>query len=342
MGSAEAEFLAAARRFAVPIRAVALVLISAFGVLAVPGEHLVLGLALLGFVLVSAVVESTGHAVFVLAVTRVLALCLTQEWTGTQPNQWAFNALTITAITLQWDQRPKIAWPTAGGLLIVQLAITGIDATVAPRLIAECALAQLGFELLRRSSKRVDDLRARRGELQRAEALSRERRRQEREYLALLHDTASATFLMVTGDADPRQVAQYARHDLAVLTAPTTPDSPVDLAAALKSVVEGHRLEVDADVAVNASVALAIVRAVREALVNVERHAQVATATVRIGTNDVTVQDAGAGFVPDEVPPARRGIRGSIVERMTAIGGSATITSRPGEGTTVCLRWPDA
>jgi two-component sensor histidine kinase len=348
MGSAEAEFLAAARRFAGPIRAVALVLISVFGVLAVPAAHLALGLALLGFVLVSAVVEGSGHAGFVLAVARVLALSVTQGWTL---DQWAFNALTITAITLQWDQPPRIAWPTAIGLLGVHLAVAGLDTAVAiaPRLIIECALAQLGFELLRRSSRRVDDLRARRAELQRAEALSRERRRREREYLALLHDTASATFLMVTGDADPRRIAEYARHDLDVLTRSTTQDSEVDLAASLRSVVDRVPLTVatrtQGGLRVPASVALAVVRAVHEALVNVERHAGVRTASVHAESGDrvvVTVHDDGTGFRPDEVSLARHGIRGSIVDRMRDAGGSATITSRPGAGTTVRLVWPDA
>lgn len=341
MGSAEAEFLAAARRFAGPIRAVALILISVFGVLAVPGEHLALGLALLGFVVASAVVECSGHLVFVLAVARVLALCLTQGWTL---DQWAVNALTITALTLQWDQSPKVAWPTTIGLLAVQWAEAGLG--IAPRLLIECALAQLGFELLRRSSRRVDQLRARRAELERAEALSRERRRQEREYLALLHDTASATFLMVTGDADPRQVAEYARHDLDVLTRSTSQDSPVDLAAALRSVVDSCPLTVEAELPggqeVPASVALAVVRAAGEALVNIERHAGVRTAQLRAGRGVVMIRDEGAGFDPDAVSPARRGIRGSMVDRMADAGGSATITSRPGAGTTVRLVWPDA
>ncbi|TDP97457.1 sensor histidine kinase [Labedaea rhizosphaerae] len=345
MGSAEAEFLAAARRFAGPIRALALVLISTFGTLAVPGEHLALGLALLGFVLASAVVECSGHAVFVLAVARVLALCLTQEWI---PGQWAFNALTITAITLQWDHPPKIAWPTTTGLLAVYLAVAGLGtaAEIGPRLVVECALAQLGFQLLRRSSRRVDRLRARRVELERAEALSRERRRQEREYLALLHDTASATLLMVTDGADPDRVAEYARHDLAVLTRSTTQDSPVDLGAALRSVVDRGPLTVHADLPtglrVPAATALAVVRAVREALLNVERHAGVRTASVRAEPGVVTVRDDGIGFEPDAVTPARRGIRGSIVDRMRDAGGNATITSSAGNGTIIRLVWPDA
>lgn len=98
---------------------------------------------------------------------------------------------------------------------------TDVIGTLLPRLVFECLLARLGFVLLRQSARRVDELRERRSALVRAEAALLARHRQEREYLALLHDTAASTFLLVTVQAketDPEQVAEYARHDLAVLT----------------------------------------------------------------------------------------------------------------------------
>ena len=79
-------------------------------------------------------------------------------------------------------------------------------------------------------------------------------------------------------------------------------------------------------------VALALVRAVREALANVERHAGVRDATLSIHAAEdrvvVAVDDTGVGFCPGEVPYSRRGIRGSVVERMTAAGGSASTFSK--------------
>jgi len=102
-------------------------------------------------------------------------------------------------------------------------------------------------------------------------------------------------------------------------------------------------------------VAVAIVRAVREALANVISHAGTAEAWVDIspaapGTDDanaaapgglqVTVRDAGAGFDPASVDPARLGLRRSITERIADWGGLASIRSAPGEGTVVSLRWP--
>ncbi len=51
------------------------------------------------------------------------------------------------------------------------------------------------------------------------------------------------------------------------------------------------------------------------------------------------MRDAGAGFDPARVHPARLGLRRSIVERMADWGGQALVRSAPGEGTTVTLRW---
>ncbi|MFF2652056.1 sensor histidine kinase [Streptomyces sp. NPDC058045] len=349
---------------AAPVRGVALVVISAFGLLAVPGGALPLGCTLFGLVLAGAAVDCwaglTGRGAalpLVFAVLRVAAVCAAQEWTGESLNLWALNMLTTTAITLQWEWPPAVAVPVAAGLLGVELAVvgTGVAGVLVPRLVMECLLARLGFVLLRRSGRRVDELRERRSALARAEAVSLARKRQEREYLALLHDTAASTFLLVTvqgEDMDPEQVAEYARRDLAVLTGAaggaTAEDSPVELSASLRAVVTRGGLSVDIRAQdtslVPASVALAFVRAVREALANVERHAGVDRAVLSVqGADDrvvVVVADRGAGFRPEEVARSRRGIRGSVVERMAAVGGSAAVTSRPGAGTTVRLVWP--
>ncbi|MFB7916045.1 sensor histidine kinase [Streptomyces sp. NPDC056061] len=364
-GSVEARFLASAHRLVPPVRGIALVVISTFGLLAVPDESLPLGFALFGLVLAGAGVDcwvgfrGRGAALsLVFAVLRVVAVCATQEWTGGPLNLWALNMLTTTAITLQWEWPPVVAVPVTSGLFAVDLAAVGTDVvgTLLPRLAFECLLARLGFVLLRQSGRRVDELRERRSALARAEAASLARHRQEREYLALLHDTAASTFLLVTVQAketDPEAVAEYARHDLAVLTGAaggaTAQDSAVDLTASLRAVVGRSQLAVDVrteDIPlVPASVALAFVRAVRQALVNVERHAGVDTAVLSVrGEGDrvvVVVADRGVGFRPEGVARSRRGIRSSVVERMAAVGGRATIGSRPGAGATVRLVWPD-
>jgi len=362
-GRVEAEFRRATRRAAAPVRGVGLLLISAFGVLGVPDEALPTGLALLGLMLVGAAVDGwTGLSgrfaplALVFAVLRAVAVCSVQQIGPL--DQWALNVVTMTAITVQWEWSPRVAVPVTAVLLAVEVAAVdpGAAGAVVARVVLECSLARLAFVLMRTASRRVDVLRDRRAALERTEALALERHRREREYLALLHDTASATFLLVAvhgRETDPAQVACYAQRDLTVLTGavggPTAHGSDVDLTASLLAVVRRSPLEVRTrwhDVPlVPASVALALVRALREALTNVERHAGVGEAELSArGTGRgvlVVLDDAGRGFDPGEVPSLRRGIRGSVVERLAAVGGRALVTSSPGAGTSVRMVWPD-
>jgi signal transduction histidine kinase len=98
-------------------------------------------------------------------------------------------------------------------------------------------------------------------------------------------------------------------------------------------------------------VAASVAHAVREALANVVSHARTGEAWVEVSlpapdaeparTADlqVTVRDAGVGFDPARVDPARLGLRRSVIERMADCGGQASVTSAPREGTVVSLRW---
>jgi signal transduction histidine kinase len=99
-------------------------------------------------------------------------------------------------------------------------------------------------------------------------------------------------------------------------------------------------------------VAAAIAHAAREALANVATHAGTREAWVRVSLAAdreapapagflVTVRDAGVGFDPAGLDPARLGLRRSIAERVADWGGRASIWSAPGEGTVVSLCWPD-
>ncbi|WP_440899996.1 sensor histidine kinase [Actinosynnema sp.] len=352
-GQVEGDVLDVVARVAGPVRGVGLVLLSSFGVLSVPDARLPLAFALFGLVLLGAVVDCwsavTGRGAalaFVFAVARAGAVCATQD----PSSQWALNVLTTTAITLQWEWSPKVTVPATAALLAVYLVGGEGGGAAVLRVVVECVLARLAFELLRRSTGRVDRLRAERAALERAEALAVQRRRQEREYLALLHDTASATFLVVAvHGGDPDEVAGYARRDLAVLTAPGGGEAGgvVDVGSSLRALVERGPVRFDTrfeDALVPTGVALALVRAVREAVVNVERHAGVESAELVVRARGsggvlVEVRDHGRGFDPGAVPGHRRGIRGSLVERMAAVGGRAEVRSRPGAGTLVRLTW---
>ncbi|MGW9167739.1 sensor histidine kinase [Agromyces sp. NPDC055658] len=61
---------------------------------------------------------------------------------------------------------------------------------------------------------------------------------------------------------------------------------------------------------------------------------------VRAGGCVIEISDNGVGFDIAAVPPVRLGLRVSIEERMSNVGGSADIDSRPGHGTNVTLAWP--
>ena len=52
---------------------------------------------------------------------------------------------------------------------------------------------------------------------------------------------------------------------------------------------------------------------------------------------EVFVRDRGQGFDLDAVADDRMGVKGSILNRMARHGGTATVRSRPGEGTEVRL-----
>jgi len=61
---------------------------------------------------------------------------------------------------------------------------------------------------------------------------------------------------------------------------------------------------------------------------------------VRAGGCVIEVADNGVGFEREHVPGERLGLRVSIEERMENAGGSAEISSRPGQGTSVTVAWP--
>ena len=87
---------------------------------------------------------------------------------------------------------------------------------------------------------------------------------------------------------------------------------------------------------------ITVFRVVQEALTNVQRHANARQASVlvrkRPGRIRVIVEDDGGGFDP-EAATDRLGLAG-IRERVALLEGTATLESRPGQGTTVVVEIP--
>ncbi|MEU0162012.1 ATP-binding protein [Streptomyces sp. NPDC006261] len=270
--------------------------------------------------------------------------------------------ISVIAFQFEWAMRP-----VAGAALALLGAVACVlgdllsspahDPDVAPlvRLVVQVGLSRAAYLIVRARARAADRSAAVRAALRREADVAAARRATERAYLATLHDTASATLLMVSqGDSrDWSWLPPRARQDLEALSAmPGFETGSVDLAALLDCVPTGEgkagvRLttHIEGPLAIPSGPGLAIFNGVREAVTNVAHHAGVREAELgawREG-NDVVVElsDRGRGFDPESVPARRRGISGSIIGRMRAVGGTASITSRPGTGTRVRWRWHD-
>jgi hypothetical protein len=168
----------------------------------------------------------------------------------------------------------------------------------------------------------------------------------EREQFALLHDHVASTLLLV-GDGTPvpqDRLAAQARSALAVLTSqrPAHPPRRVELVAALRASTRNTctpvRFHGSSQLWLDGEVCMTIEAATGEVLKNVDRHAGATGVSIDVSNHRLAITDDGRGFMP--VSTRGHGITESIVGRMNRIGGTATIRSALGQGTTVELSWP--
>lgn len=272
----------------------------------------------------------------------------------------AVVGICVVAFQYEWATRPVAGVGLAAlGVVVCVLAdlLTppGHSPDVVPlvRMFVQVSLSMAACVVLRARARAADRAAAARAASRREAAVGAARRATEREYLATLHDTASATLLMVSqGDGrDWSWLPPRARQDLEALSAmPGFETGSVDLAVILGCVPEGEgptrvrlKTRIDGPLVIPSGPGLAIFNGVREGVTNVARHAGVREAELRAWMDDdgavVELSDAGRGFDPQSVPARRRGISGSIIGRMDAVGGSASVTSHPGTGTRVRWRW---
>lgn len=197
-----------------------------------------------------------------------------------------------------------------------------------------------------------------------AERRARIRTEERAEVAAQLHDSVLQTLALIQRHPETtRSVARLARQQERSLRAwlfadeaPPADDDPEaalattfaeQLRAAVHDVEDHHEVAVelvvvgdlDRDARTDA-----VVGAAREAVANAARHsgADAVSVFAEVTPEAVTVfvRDRGEGFAVDEVPEDRRGVRESIVGRLARHGGTATVTSAPGEGTEVALELP--
>jgi signal transduction histidine kinase len=283
---------------------------------------------------------------------------LSQLYLGPQPfSGWIVATASIMTVTCfyEWPRQPLAAY----GLVAVTVAayvagclLAGAELPLLPagRMVMQALVSWVGLLMVRRVARLCDELAERAAQQRSVAVAARARRAADRAYLALLHDTASTTFLMVStrGADDFDWLPGQARRDLELLTAHSSVvDREINLAELLNSLTSypglDLRLEVRGPLPMPVEQALAIYHGVREALSNVRRHAGDPNPTLTAEQSDdqviVSVRDHGRGFTPDQVSPHRRGLSHSIRDRMAQAGGQATVVSAPGEGTTVCWTW---
>lgn len=113
------------------------------------------------------------------------------------------------------------------------------------------------------------------------------------------------------------------------------------------SVRARHGIDVEVDLCDEPELTIerkeALYRITQEALHNIVKHAQASRVelqlTLRDGALLLSVRDNGQGFDPAQRFPGHLGLR-SMRERVTKLGGTLTIESEPGHGTTVRARMP--
>jgi signal transduction histidine kinase len=233
-----------------------------------------------------------------------------------------------------------------------------VDGSVTAR-INDLAIMTSGIALqpllgrYRSQADKVDAARDR--ALRQAEELAtqRERQRQRR----VLHDSALQLLEAISAGWTIDDDLLLARIDdelerLGQLLADEPFEKPADLGSRLDQLaadLQQHGVEVTLEVAeldgrsIDHASVDALGDALREALVNVQKHAGATQVRITASTPGdrvkVTIIDDGCGFDPSAPTPGF-GIRESISGRLKDIGGAESIDSTPGRGTRVTLEAP--
>jgi PAS domain S-box-containing protein len=89
-------------------------------------------------------------------------------------------------------------------------------------------------------------------------------------------------------------------------------------------------------------VQVAFYRVCQEGLTNIAKHSEADRVTIHLqcdpGVVELHLCDDGCGFDPARIPPGRSGLS-MMRERAEAVGAMLSITSQPGQGTEITIRW---
>lgn len=272
------------------------------------------------------------------------------RWTWVDWTPWSLAANVVTGQAMGVGSLRR----AAAGAAVVTAVSTTLSPSFADMIATTVGMA--GFFVMGRVfAAQIRDGAARLVAAQAVAVAAQRTQAAEQERLAqlrILHDGAVQTFEAVgsgrhAGLAAVRAAAAAEADRLAARLAVHA--DPHDLSAAVHHVVGEARtagMVVDLHAPLTAvlppAVVDAICGAVAEALTNVRKHAGTSRATVVAVVDPtgavVTVHDQGRGFERTSTTGGF-GISQSIGQRLTDVGGSSAITSAPGAGTTVVLRW---
>ena len=293
---------------------------------------------LLGLLVVDLAVTQDSIAVTVLCMTAVVAA------TPFLVLRWYLAVLVVGAWVLAAS---IVAAGDGGGPAPVALAIA-----VPVAIYSGAAYALV--TVLRRFARAVDDEAAVAERQHRLLVADRAAARSAAELARTLHDTAVNTLAAVASGgpavADVGRVRRRCSEDVQALRdRAEARDGRVagllgvasDLAVTVQWSGLGPEEREEAVESLGRTRGGALLGIVRELLLNVEKHAGAARATVEVERRDgalvVSVRDDGPGFVVGTV--AERGLARSVRERAAAAGFAVEIVSAPGQGvrgTVVC------
>lgn len=318
----------------------------------------------------------TRHSVRGLAIGYVVAVAAGTAswplaWTSPEPasgSPWLWMCLGVASLwtALVFGTKWGFSYAIATGAVYAGVRLTpsgqGVPLVAAMQdmlvLVISPSAVIIGVTLLTDAIRRLDATAGASQQRQARAAVEQALVEEQRRLDSIVHDEVMTTLVNATMggvERDP-QLVEQARHAIQQLELAGEPAGdrvPVTVehlgwlvTDQVASQVPDVRAELevgDLTLEVPVAVASAIGQACREVAKNIARHAGADQVTVRIddalSAVRVTITDDGVGFDPDAVPLDRFGLRLSVVERLSSVGGRAEIRSRPGGGTRVQLIW---
>lgn len=306
-----------------------------------------------------------------------LALWYPSMTTGRLPDDgipWLINTITVAAVLAAVALPVRIAWlymfaAAAGSGFLRYAAYGGGDASIAFQdsiIIALFSGVMMSLvQLTLRAGKEQDAASQDAHEAAAATAAAESLERQRTRYHAFTHDDVLATLLSAASNVPGTEGATKRSAERALRKMDTFRDdrptrsslTAAELDSLLRSSAKASGVDVATSVTgrdvmslrIPIDVADALAEALAEALRNSILHAgwadgrtvhRTARADFSAAGVTITVTDDGKGFLARRVGLDRLGVRVSILQRVNSQpGGTATIDSTRGTGTTVTLAW---